>query len=94
MSLDFLQKTKRHDDPYFIQETLFVRSGYVYLDYGFMMAAGINGYDWSSFATNKVWTNPGLGALILFFYPTGLYLSNGPDPRHVGFPVRCLASGA
>ena len=72
---------------------VFVRSGNVNLNNGFLRNAGINGYDWSSMAAAFT-SSTSATAYNLNFNASGLNPSNGPNNRWNGFPVRCLASGA
>ena len=72
-----------------------MRSGAISLNLDLLRNAGLNGYYWpkTNTNTNQVEGNAGLGAYLLIFNVSGLAPSNGPYPRYVGLPVRCLASG-
>ncbi len=71
--------------------TLFVRSGYIRLDYDSLRNFSLTGYGWSNTAT----TYYGAGtwdanAYTLAFDAGTVYPSNGPNNRWQAFPVRCL----
>ena len=67
---------------------IFVRSGDIFLPNttGTLRSAGIHGYWWSS--RGDAATN----AYSLHFNASGVYQSNGPLNRYIGFPLRCLST--
>ncbi len=68
----------------------FVRSGGVALDYGSLRRFGLNGYGWSSISVAFTSVTSAT-AYALAFNASGVYPSDGPNARWVGFPIRCLA---
>lgn len=70
----------------------FVRSGYVYRNYGSVRSLGINGYGWSPTASPVHYSGSvKLTGYYLGLDDSGVYPSLGPDYRWHAFPVRCLA---
>ena len=89
-----LQIIIRTELVFALQVQSFVRSGYVHLTVsaGNFRNAGKWGFDWSSRGTDSVWGSAGLGGYNFSFSATGVNLSNGPDNRWIGFPLRCLST--
>ncbi len=65
----------------------------VQLGYGFSRYIGVNGYNRSNLATADQNGKPTTVSYFVF-NTYDVYSSHGPDSRWLGFPVRCLASGA
>ncbi len=68
---------------------LFVRSGYIALDYSSLRDNGRRGDEWSSVSTTYS-SNFRALAYNLLFTDLGIFSSDGPLNRWGGFPVRCL----
>ena len=67
----------------------FVRSGAVNLSFGALRAFGIAGYAWSRSAV-AYRSATSANAYLLYFTPSVVHPSDGPDARYFGLPVRCL----
>ncbi len=67
----------------------FVRSGHVHLVYGALRCYGESGWGWSRSAV-AYGSAASANAYHLYFNPSVVLPSRGPDNRYHGFPVRCL----
>ena len=67
----------------------FVRSGTVPLNNGALRGYGESGWGWSRSAV-AYGSATSANAYPLYFNPSVVNPSNGPDLRYYGFPVRCL----
>ncbi len=60
-----------------------MRSGFIYLPYGYLLQAGLRSYDYASSGASRY-------AFHMVFDASGVVPSNGPYDRHYGFSLRCL----
>ncbi len=68
----------------------FVRSGYIGLLSDNFNSAGVAGYQWSSLASARRFTDSMIDSAYYFgFYGDGINPNNGPDYRWYSYPLRC-----
>ncbi len=71
----------------------FVRSGYIRISSGYLLAASSVGYAWINLTSSKLPNNaPIASTYYLTFNSTSIRALDGPYERWLTFPLRCLIS--